>query len=168
MIPKVHKLTTFIINHPPDGNGNAGTAAAGKSSSKSSKSDKKSKKNGGGQSPTNAHGDSGNDLNGADYTNGKTTNGKEDDFDEFDDEELTAAAYSERMRELCDGFNSGMYLSDTKGSANAFYEMVNEKKQANQLLDTEIQKELHKEAERLNIRDKAVLILSELLFNENM
>jgi len=163
-IPKLHKLTTFIINHPPEGNGSStNTSASSSSKGKSSKSDKKSKKNGQ-QSPTN-NGDNGNSSN----VNNAIDNNNNDDFDDdFDDDALTAAAYTERMRDLCDGLSSGMYISDSKESANMFYSLVKEKKEADLLLDTAVQKELFKEAERLNFKDKSTLILSELLFTENI
>lgn len=93
---------------------------------------------------------------------------KAEDEDDFDDEELTAAAYSERMRELCKGLSSDVYLSDPVESANAFYEIVKEKIESGLLNDAECQKELVKDAERLNIKNKATLIMSELIFSENM
>ena len=46
--------------------------------------------------------------------------------------------------------------------------MVKNKKEAGTLGDATVQRELVKEAERLNIKDKAVLVLSELLFTENI
>lgn len=163
-IPKsVHKLTTFIINHPPESSGSGGmTPSTG--SHKSSKSKKKYKS----KSDSPSNNDSGNDHSQIDYYSKEPSHHTKDDSQEFDDQELTAEAYSERMRELCEGLNSGMYLSDPKESANAFFQLVEAKQKANVLHDTEVHKELIKEAERLNIRDKAVLILSELLFTENM
>ena len=157
----IHKITTFIINHPPDGPASGTSVSAASKSSKPSKADKKSKKNGvatSGQSPTNegpAH-------------NGVIGNANEDDFDQFDDEELTTAAYSERMRELCDGLNNGMYLNDSKENANIFYKLVKDRKEAGVLSDPNVQKEIYKEAERLDIKDKSTLVLSELLFTENI
>ena len=156
----IHKITTFIINHPPDGPANGTSVSVASKSSKPTKADKKSKKNGdkttSGQSPTN---------------DGPAVIGhvnEEDDFDQFDDEELTTAAYSERMRELCDGLNNGMYLNDTKENANIFYKLVKERKEAGLLSDPNVQKEIYKEAERLDIKDKSTLVLSELLFTENI
>lgn len=46
--------------------------------------------------------------------------------------------------------------------------MVKEKKVANLLADVNTQKELLKEAEKLEFKDKAPLILSELLFTDDM
>lgn len=160
-IPKqIHKITTFIINHPPDGSGNSSNSSSKKD--KSSKSDKRSKKSGNSNSPTNNQNlDSGNGDEALHINKGN-------DSDQFDDDELTTDAYSERMRELCDGLQNGMYMSDTKESANIFFKLVKEKKEANLLRDQTVQKEIVKEAERLDIKDKAILIVSELLFTENI
>lgn len=59
-------------------------------------------------------------------------------------------------------------MRDAKESANIFFKFVKEKKEAGLLLDAESQKEIVKEAERLDIRDKSVLILSEIIFSENI
>lgn len=153
IVKSVHKITTFIINHPPDGQ----TPTTVKKD-KSSKGEKRSKKNG--TSPTNsAHADSGN----GDETTLKASKGN--DSDQFDDDELTTDAYSERMRELCEGLNGGNIMRDAKESANIFHKFVKESKEAGLLLDMVCQKEIVKEAERLDIRDKCVLILSELILD---
>jgi len=166
----IHKLTTYIINHPPDNLSGAGTAAAVSTStakesksSKSSKSDKKSKKNGGtgSNSPTSNN-------NGTQLADDRI-NEDFDEFDDFDQNELTTDEYNKRMREICDGFSSGMYMNDLKReSGNLFYKIVKEKKEANLLADQQVQKELFEEAKRFDIKDKSTLILSELLFTENM
>ncbi len=93
---------------------------------------------------------------------------KGNDSDAFDDDELTTDAYNERMQELCKGLNGGNIMRDAKESANIFYKFVKEKQEAGLILDKEVQKEIVKEAERLDIKDKSVLILSELLFTENI
>lgn len=155
VIPKsIHKITTFIINHPPEG----GVVASTKRDKGTSKTEKRSKKHGHSNSPTNV-----------------TTNNKEDEqfsngngSDQFDDDEFTTDAYSERMRELCDGLNNGNIMRDAKESANIFYKFVKERQDAGLLLDQQVQKDIVKEAERLDIKDKSVLVLSELLFTENI
>lgn len=157
----IHKLTTYIINHPVDGVSN--TNVKGKSSKKSKK--------GGDKSPTNGSSKKANGHGNGDSGNDNKKDNEDDDFDdndEFDDDELTSAAYQERMRELCEGMNNQMYLSDTKENANVFYALIKEKKEKKELQDTAVQKELVAEAERLQIKDKATLILSELLFTENI
>ena len=96
-------------------------------------------------------------------------NRDDDDFgnedDGFDDDELTAEAYLERQRELCDGLPSGKY--DAKEHANIFYKLLKEKKAAQLLNDVNVQKELVKEAERLEIKDKSTLVLTELLLTKD-
>lgn len=161
-IPKaIHKITTFIINHPPDGSQSTSIVASSKKD-KSSKGEKRSKKSGSSNSPTSGtHADSG---NGDDAFQ----TGKQDDDDQFDDDELTTDAYADRMRELCEGLNGGNIRIDSKESANIFFKYFKEKKEANLLLNQEVQKEIVKEAERLDIRDKSILIVSEVLFTENI
>jgi len=139
-IPKVHNLTKFILKDHIESKGNSkGKQSKGKQSSPASNAN-----------------DSGFEIR------------KADDEDDFDDNELTAAAYSERMRELCKGLSSDVYLSDPVESANAFYEIVKGKIETGMLNEAETQKELVREAERLNIKNKATLIMSELIFSENM
>lgn len=71
----------------------------------------------------------------------------------------------ERRRELCDGLPSGKH--DSKELADIFYKLLKEKKDTNQLMDVNVQKELVKEAERLEIKDKATLVLTELLLTKD-
>lgn len=143
-IPKVHNLTKFILKDHME--------SKGSSKGKQSKSKQ--------SSPTSNANDSGFDM--------KSSKADDEGDDGFDDEELTAAAYAERMRELCKGLSNDVYLSDPVESANAFYEIVKEKIESGHLYESEVQKELVKEAERLNIKNKATLIISELIFSENM
>lgn len=174
VIPKgIHKLTTYIINHPPDSTGLSTYSAIGegKSGGKSSKS--KSSKSKNSSSPTNGNGHSATSPeshhNGIILTPASVEEDNEGWDDEFDEEELTEDAYKERMRELCEGTgNTGIYAAATKQSANIFYDTVKEKRDANQLGDAAVQIELLKQADVLGIRDKATLILSELLFTENI
>jgi translation initiation factor 5 len=159
VIPKtLHKLTTYIINHPPDGSNPTLNGVSSSVSEKPSKS-KKSKKNGkdGASANTSPNGTNSYDNN----------NNKDDDFgdDDFDDDELTTEAYLERQRELCDGLPSGKY--DAAEHANIFFKLLKEKKDADQLDDANVQKELVKEAERLEIKDKSTLVLTELLLTKD-
>lgn len=93
---------------------------------------------------------------------------KGNDSDQFDDDALTTDAYADRMRELCDGLNGGNVRLDSKQSANIFFEYFKEKKETSDLNDAAVQVEIVKEAERLDIKDKSILIISELLFTENI
>lgn len=153
VIPKaIHKITTFIINHPPDGQ-SVNTSSS--KSEKRSKGDKRSK---------NKHTNSASPTSGERVSDVKGGN----DSDQWDDDELTTDAYSERMRELCEGLNNGNIRIDSKESANIFIKFVREKKEAGLLLDASTQIEILKEAERLDIREKSILYLTEILFTENI
>ena len=59
-------------------------------------------------------------------------------------------------------------MSDTKETANIFCKLLKDRKEANSLGHASVQKELVSEAERLGIREKGVLWLSQLLFSENI
>jgi translation initiation factor 5 len=92
-----------------------------------------------------------------------------EEFHDFDQNDISTDESFKRIRKIFDGFSSDICKNDFKReSCNLFYEMVKEKKEVNLLLDTKIQKGLLEEAERLNIKDKSTLILSELLFTENI
>jgi translation initiation factor 5 len=139
-IPKaIHKLTTYIINNPPESNGKESSSSK---KEKESKSKSKSKK-------------SSSDKTSEVHSNSPDNNNGEDDFGEedFGDDDFG---------------NEENSLNDKKVKANIFYNLVKEKKEANQLTDENVQKELVKEADRLGIKTKSTLILSELLFSENM
>ncbi len=84
-IPKTHNLCKYILNHMPE------VQVKDKSTKKSNKSSKSGK--------TKRENNSGNDHNNSDNCYG-------DDTDEFDDQDLTPEAYSERMKNLCEGLNS--------------------------------------------------------------
>ena len=100
----IHRLTSFIINHPPDGS----NPKVRKSDKKSKKAEKAAEKKGTSPSSNSASASGGNRDGEFGQLDG--------DDDDFDDEEFTASAYTERIRELCDGFNSDMILSDKKGN----------------------------------------------------
>ncbi|RNA42407.1 Eukaryotic translation initiation factor 5 [Brachionus plicatilis] len=135
----VHKLTTFIINNPPDGSDKKSESKKLAKKSKLSKSVEVEKK--------------------------LETEEKEEDFDQ---DELTSDAYVSRLKEMTDGLKAEVYKTDHKESANQFFKLVSEKKETGCLLDSIVQKELLNEAERLGIREKCLLIFTELLFTENI
>jgi len=158
-IPKaVHKLTTFIANHPPDG-----SIPSSKSKSSEKKASKSKSKSANQQDSTSPSAKA--------QTENSADQFADDDFgdDDFDDQDLSAAAYKQRMRELTEGLQAGMYSgANAKESANVFYSLLKEKKEANELHEASAQKELVAEAAKLNLSDKATLILCELLFTENI
>lgn len=77
-----------------------------------------------------------------------------------------------RLQDLTDGAK-GMTISDDydkteKERIDIFYELVKNKRDKKQLDDVPTHKELLIEAERLDIVNKAPLVLAELLFTENI
>ena len=156
VIPKtLHKLTTFILSHPP----NETTLSVSNTNGKKAKSEKKSKNKS--ESPKSG---SKSPNTECEEVAVKPAEKIEDDFSDFAEDELSPEAVAQRLRE---GLENGLVI-DAKASANFFYEIVKEKKENNLLLNVNVQKELLNEAKKLDIKDKAVLVLSELLFSQDM
>jgi len=181
-IPKtIHKLTTYIINHPPDESGINTVQVAATTKVKSKSKNKLAASGATGQkSPTNEKSSSKAGKNKGDDVNNNNNNnnnnggimvsgngvvnddgGGEDAFS--DEEEFTAEAYTQRLNELRE---IGMHVTDAKESANIFYSLVKEKRDSGEIHETQVQKDLLKEAESLEIKDKSTLVLSELLLTE--
>lgn len=152
-----HKLNTFIIKNPPEGS----------AAKKDPKTPKKGKKKGE-ESPNNS---------AEEHENGDNNNvnslgggGGEDDDDEDDDwgEDTSADAVRKRMQELTAGAKVMMFDDDVEKPEQAridiFYAFV---KQRLPLSGPVVYKEIISEAERLEVKDKAGLVLCELLFDEN-
>lgn len=154
IIPKaIHKLTTFIINHPPDGsNPKVGKKDLKKSKKNDTNGTVASCPNAASLSPKN------NDQNAFEADN---LNDNNDNFDDEDFEEDFTNSEQVANDELVGTMSS-------KESADLFYNIVKEKKEANVLMEVNVHKELMREAERLDFKDKAILILCELLFTEEM
>jgi translation initiation factor 5 len=90
------------------------------------------------------------------------------DGGDFDDEDLTPVAYLERQRGLSSGGNQNTRELQ-KVSMGLFSTFLQEKIDANLLTDANVQIELIKEAERLEIKDKAALVLAmHLLTKDNI
>ncbi|RZC37619.1 eukaryotic translation initiation factor 5, partial [Asbolus verrucosus] len=94
-----------------------------------------------------------------------------------DDDTEWAADVSEeavraRMQDLTDGakhmtINDDLEKSE-KERMDIFYELVKSKRDAGQLDNAQVRKELYNEAERLEIKTKVPLVLAEVLFDQNM
>ena len=86
--------------------------------------------------------------------------------DDFDDEDLTPAAYLERQRGLPSGGHHNTRELQ-KVSMALFSTFLQEKKDANLLADINTHDDLMKEAERLEIKDRAALVLTERLLSKD-
>ncbi|XP_025602425.1 eukaryotic translation initiation factor 5 [Athalia rosae] len=155
-----HKLNTFILKNPPTLN----PASTG-SSLTEGKRGKRSKK---------TNGDTNGDRSGSPENENSTTNiiveaptkiAGEDEYDQWA-VDVSEEAVRARLQDLTDGAK-GMTISDDlekseKERMDSFYELVKRRRDAGQLGN---HKELVAEAERLEIKSKAPLVLAELLFD---
>ncbi|XP_041071179.1 eukaryotic translation initiation factor 5 [Cetorhinus maximus] len=156
MLDTRHKLCTFILKNPPE-NGDSGSAKKEK--------EKRNKK-------------------GKDKENGSVSNSESSTHNEFDApeavdggdddedwcEETTEEAQRRRMGEISEHAKN-LTLSDDLGKpleerVNLFYNFVKQKKEEGMIDSAD--KDLRSEAERLDVIAMGPLILSELLFDENI
>lgn len=161
-----HKLMTFILKNPP----NLNPATQG-SSLTEGKRNKRSKKTNGEGGQENAD-ESGLDNSNLDASQTLDNNGEgADEDDKGWTVDVSEEAVRARMQDLTDGAKN-MTISDDlekteKERMDIFYVLVKKKLDAGVLEKTEDQKELLAEAERLEIKTKAPLVLMELLFDQN-
>ena len=165
-----HKLTTFIVKNPPEkeidsqveqfccyykSHDNFNIFIKG--SSLTEKRDRKKEKEN-----KNGKKDSDDNENGDDY-----------DDDEADwGEDVSDEAVTKRMKELSGGLGGLVIDNDLEKSEeeriNIFYKFVVNKKNALPINHGAGAKEVLAEADRLEVRDKAPIVLCELLFNAMM
>jgi translation initiation factor 5 len=156
MLDMRHKLTTFILKNPPD----ASPAAQGASLTEGKKAKRGKKQDGRSGSPKQGSEGSENELD--------ETNGAVDDDDWAVD--VSKEAVKARMEDLTSGAK-GLTISDdlektAKERADLFYSFV--KKRRDDGVITKTEKDMVMEADRLEVKDKAPLILCELLFDANI
>lgn len=165
MIDMRHKLTTYIIKNPPGFDPAAAQTPSKKD--KKGKKGKKDKENGDVSPDANAH-----DVDEPDFIPVKANN-HSDGFDEDDwGDDTSAAAVQARMDELT-GAAKSMTVSDDLEKTQAeridqFYRYIKNKREAAQLSGVEAEKDIVGEAERLDIKEKAPLVLAELLYDNKM
>jgi len=158
MLPATDKLATYILKYPPNQ-----VIASGASVQPGKKSKRKAKEEG------KKNGDS-NDRNSPQHESDEFNdelNGDDDDWCEDTD----ADAVARRMEELSVGAKGLMLNDDLEKTSEErlqiFFDFTKKKKNGfNGPLDASLQKEIIGEAERLDVRDKAVIVLCELLFDD--
>jgi len=147
-----HKLTAFILKHPPEKE----IESQGESVTK--KKDRKEKEK-----------------------NGKKEAGSDENQDEQDDdwgddevdwgEDTSEDAVRKRMEALSGGLGGLVIDNDLEkpevDRINIFHHFVKNKVQAGALTSA-VQKEILSEAERLEVKNKAPIVLCELLFDDKM
>jgi translation initiation factor 5 len=138
-IPKsVHKLTAYIINNPPE------------------TTNFKERK-----LPT---------TNSEAFNENKSfcfslaDENDEDNDDAFDEEDLSVSAYLERLQNNAHGF----FMNDPEMNVEVFRNFLKRQQKNNSMLDVNVQEDIFRQAELLEIKDKATLVLGEFLFTENI
>ncbi|KAI1287656.1 Eukaryotic translation initiation factor 5 [Halotydeus destructor] len=163
-IPSTDKLTTYIIKCPPVQVKPAnGTIVADGKKPKGRKDGKKNGQTNGG-SPQHDSDENGDAVNGIGQNN--------DDDDDWG-EDTNADAVAKRLEELSAGAKSLMLNADLEKTQEErlqlFFDVVKKKNETCKgVFDLNAQKDIVGEADRLDVRDKAVIALCELLFDAKM
>lgn len=168
-----HKVNTFIIKNPP----NLNPAAQGSSLTEGKRS-KRSKKGDDSANNSTVNLNSDADTSTISITGGGGGEAdipsvvNEEDEDTNWSADVSEEAVRARMQDLTDGAKT-MTISDDaekteKDRMDIFYELVKLRRDGQQLENVQTHKELVLEADRLDIAQKAPLVLAELLFSSNI
>jgi len=164
------KLTTYIIKFPPET-----PASTDKKEGKESKGKKSAKKST--KKETNGSSSPKHDSDEAEEEAGSPSGNNNHEKDEEDEdwcEDTDADAVAKRMEELLSVGAKGLMQSNdleksTEERLMMFLDFVKKRKEtAGEGFDVQTQKDIVSEANRLDVKDKAVLALCEGLFDENL
>merc|ERR1712088_911264 len=154
-----HKLTTFMLKNPP------GTKLNDTGTSLTERKDKKSKRK---QEEEESY-------NGGNNGNHEANNAGSNEDDNADDDDnwttdVSEEAVKKRMKDLSMGVKGLAMDSDIEKTEterlNIFYEFVKAKVQSKAKLEVNDEKEIVTEAERLEVTNKAPIVLCELIFDK--
>merc|ERR1712088_1034631 len=153
-----HKLTTFMLKNPP------GTKLNDSGTSLTERKDKKSKRK---EEETNGGNNGNHDANNA----GSNEDDNADDDDNWTTD-VSEEAVKKRMKDLSMGVKGLAMDSDIEKTEterlNIFYEFVKAKVQSKAKLEVNDEKEIVTEAERLEVTNKAPIVLCELIFDKTI
>lgn len=167
-----HKLTTYIVKNPPEPETNGTTTAE-----PTPTPGKRGKRGKGSKDAENGNGDTNTERLNSHENNQETVAAPHAAVivaDEDDDwgEDTSDAAVQARMEALSGAAKSLMISDDLEKSyqerIDMFYSYVKQRKMTESLSGAENEKEILNEAERLEVKDKAPLILAEVLMGKNI